>query len=58
MLNAALEAAITTVPRLLIAPWMMMFAMENTALCSPAGRPMRKMRFMLSPSRCSCFGST
>ena len=30
MLNAAEEAAITSVPRLLIADWIMMFAVENT----------------------------
>lgn len=43
MLNAALEAAMTTVPRLLMAAWMMMLATANTALCTPAGSPMRRI---------------
>ena len=32
MLKAALEAAMTTVPKLLMADWMTMLEMENTAL--------------------------
>ncbi len=39
MLKAALEAAITTVPRLLIEACITIFAIANTALCIPAGRP-------------------
>lgn len=58
MLNAALDAAITTVPRLLMADWMTMLATENTALCTPAGRPMLRMRFKLVPSMRSSFHST
>ena len=40
MLKAALEAAMTTVPRLLMADWMMMFDSEKMAVWMPAGRPM------------------
>ena len=57
-MNAALEAAMTTVPRLLIADWMMMFASENTPLWMPAGRPMRRMRFRIPRSMRSRCGST
>ena len=39
MLNAALDAAITTVPRLLIAVWITMLATAKTALWIPAGSP-------------------
>ena len=31
-----------------MADWMTMLANENTALCTPAGRPMLKMRFKLA----------
>ena len=47
-----------TVPRLLIADWMIIFATENTALCIPAGTPIRRIRFILSMSMRSSFGST
>ena len=57
ILNAALDAAITTVPRLLMADWMTMLETENTALCTPAGRPICKMRFKIAPSMRSSFGS-
>ena len=57
MLNAALEAAMTTVPRLLMADWMTMFETANTALWMPAGRPMLRMRFKLAPSMRRCLGS-
>ena len=41
-----------------MADWMTMLANENTALCTPAGRPMLKMRFKLAPSMRSAFRST
>ena len=37
-------AAMTSVPRLLMHAWMTMLASENTALCSPAGRPILTTR--------------
>ena len=58
MLNAALDAAITSVPRLLMADWMTMLANENTALCTPAGRPMLRMRLRLVRSMRSAQRST
>ena len=53
MLNAALDAAITTVPRLLIADCMTIFAMANTALWIPAGSPIRIMSRNVFPSNLS-----
>ena len=53
-----MNAAIATVPRVLMADWMTMLANENTALCTPAGRPMLKMRFKLAPSMRSALRST
>lgn len=41
-----------------MADWMTMLANENTALCTPAGRPMLKMRFKLAPSMRSALRST
>ena len=41
--DAALDAAMTAVPRLLMAAWMMMLATATTALCTPAGSPMRRI---------------
>ena len=41
-----------------MADWMTMLATENTALCTPAGRPMLKMRFRLVPSMRSSLHST
>lgn len=43
MFHAALDAAMTVVPRLLMADCMTMFDIEKTALCTPAGRPIRRM---------------
>ena len=43
MLNAAEDAAITSVPRLLIADWIMMFADENTIACMAAGIPILRI---------------
>lgn len=43
ILNAALEAAIMTVPRLFIADCTTMFETANTALCIPAGSPICNM---------------
>ena len=39
ILKAALDAAMTTVPRLLMADWMTILDRANTALWMPAGRP-------------------
>ena len=58
MLKAALEAAMTTVPRLLMAAWTTMLDRANTALCTPAGSPMRRMRSSIFPSIRSCRGSS
>lgn len=41
---AALDAAMTSVPKLLMADWMMMLATAKTALWMPAGRPILTMR--------------
>ena len=57
MLKAALDAAMTTVPKLLMADWMMMLDTENTALWIPAGRPIRRMRLKTARSMRSAFGS-
>ena len=57
ILKAALDAAMTTVPGLLMADWMTILEMANTALWMPAGRPIRKMRRRIVRSIRSCFGS-
>ena len=57
MFMPALEAAMTSVPRLLMAPWITMLAMENTALWMPAGRPICTMVRMLFRSTCRRCGS-
>ena len=40
-----------------MADWMTMLEMANTALCSPAGRPMRRIIHRLRPSMRSLRGS-
>ena len=55
---AALEAAMTSVPRLLMADWMMMFAMAKTALCTPAGRPIFTMPASAARSSLRSLGFT
>ena len=47
---AALEAAMTSVPKLLMADWMMMFATAKTALWMPAGRPILTIRLRATGS--------
>ena len=42
--NAALDAAMTIVPKLLIADWITILATANTAPWIPAGIPIRKIR--------------
>lgn len=42
-MKAALDAAITRVPRLLIADWITRLAILNTALWIPAGSPIRRI---------------
>ena len=54
----ALDAAMTVVPRLLMADWITMFASEKTALWMPAGRPMRTIWAAERPSQWSFEGST
>ena len=58
MLNAALEAAITTVPRLFIADCITMFATENTALWTPAGSPILMILINTFLSKRRLFTST
>ena len=49
-------AAMTSVPRLLMHAWMTMLASENTALCSPAGRPILTTRVSTARSMPSSRG--
>ena len=58
MESDALDAAMTVVPRLLMADWITMLASENTALCMPAGRPMWMMDAADGPSQRSLEGVT
>lgn len=55
ILNAALEAAIMTVPRLFIADCTTMFETANTALCIPAGSPICRICFRIDASMRSRF---
>ena len=54
MLKAADDAAITSAPRLFIADWMMMFAIENILPWIPAGSPILSI---LKSSRVSILSS-
>ena len=57
-MNAALDAAITTVPRLLMAACTMMLAKANTALWMPAGRPIWTILAKLARSKCRAWALT
>ena len=47
---AALDAAMTSVPKLLMADWMMILATAKTALWIPAGRPILTIRLRATGS--------
>ena len=55
---AALDAAMTSVPKLLMADWMMMLATAKTALWMPAGRPILTMRLRATGSKPKSRGVT
>ena len=57
-MNAALDAAITTVPRLFIADWMTIFDTAKTALWIPAGSPIFIIILKLFRLNLIFFGST
>ena len=57
-MNAALDAAMTTVPRLLIEACITIFANANTPLCSPAGSPILIILLIVPVSIRSLFGSS
>lgn len=54
-LKAAAEAAITSVPRLLMADWMTMLERLKTAPWTPAGMPTERIFFSIDQSKAASF---